>query len=513
MTRAFRQNLSKRLVDFLEIASYVFSADCATPRGKKWADGDSAEPWTRDFAFVIPVRDFDFWKARKIKGLIEEILGFLSNDKYSFTFVPLDQDRTDQSYFEFGDLQNWSFHGPDRVLMFSGGLDSLAGAVETAAGGGRLVLVSHRSVSTIDARQRTLFDELGKMFANRLIRVPVWINKRETLGREPTQRTRSFLFAALGTLVAHSLEAQGVRFYENGVVSVNLPLAQEVLRARASRTTHPIALHLLSELCAAVVERDFVVDNPYLFKTKTEVVKEIAMHGSAALIPLTCSCSHSMFQTATQRHCGRCSQCIDRKFATTAAGLQEYDADKDYVLDVFTGPRKEPLDRAIAIDYARHGIELSRWSESDVAGAFNAELTRAVRYYPKRSEAARQLISTHRRHGSTVSEVLEQKLKDNASSFLKGEIDSTSLLAMAFARTHLQKASASTSPHVERKADSSHDDDSQGPETAKLNKLCQLVSDLHAKIDAKGSTTPEKERKTKSEKARCRCLCGHNQKT
>ena len=48
--------------------------------------------------------------------------------------------------------------------MFSGGLDSLAGAVDTAVGGANLVLVSHRPVSTLDSRQKKLFAELQRRF-------------------------------------------------------------------------------------------------------------------------------------------------------------------------------------------------------------------------------------------------------------------------------------------------------------------------------------------------------------
>ena len=302
IAKIFRHDLSPRLIDFLEIASYVFSADCATPRGTQWTDDDSTEPWGRDLAFVIPVRQPDFWEAAKIKDLVGEVLGFLSNDTYSFRFVPLQRDRADQQpYFEFGDLKNWPFHSPERVLMFSGGLDSLAGAVETAAAGTKSVLVSHRPVSTLDSRQKKLFNELQKRFPGQLIHIPVWINKAESFGREPTQRTRSFLYSALGTLVAQSVHASGVRFYENGIVSLNLPIAQEVIRSRASRTTHPVTLHLLASLCAAVTERDFTVDNPYLFKTKAEVVASLAKHETAELIADSCSCSHSMFQPKTQR--------------------------------------------------------------------------------------------------------------------------------------------------------------------------------------------------------------------
>jgi len=440
VAKIFRHDLSTRLVDFLEIASYVFSADCATRRGTDWTDDDSTEPWGRDFAFVIPVREPDFWGTAKITDVIEEVLGFLSNDRYSFTFVPLERDRAEQQpYFEFGDLRNWPFHSPERVLMFSGGLDSLAGAVETATGGGRLVLVSHRPVSTLDSRQKKLFTELQKQFPDQLVHIPVWINKAESFGREPTQRTRSFLYSALGTLVAQSVEAGGVRFYENGVVSLNLPIAEEALRARASRTTHPLGLHLLSSLCAAVTERDFIVDNPYLFKTKTEVVASLATHQAAHLIAHTCSCSHSMFQSKTQRHCGRCSQCIDRRFATMGASLLAHDSEKDYVSDVFVGPRNGPLERAIAVDYTRHGIELDRRSENELAAIFNAEIGRAVRYEAKCGEAAQKIISMHKRHGEVVTRVLEQKVTENAAKLIRGTLDDTSLLALAIGEEHLRQ--------------------------------------------------------------------------
>jgi hypothetical protein len=365
------------------------------------------------------------------------VLNFLSNDSYSFHFVPLQRDRIDQQYFEFGEKKDWPFGHPERVVMFSGGLDSLAGAVEVASTGTKSVLVSHRSVSTLDARQRKLFADLEQRFPGQLIHVPVWINKAETFGREPTQRIRSFLYAALGTLVAHSVQAGGVRFYENGIVSLNLPIAQEVVRARASRTTHPIALHLLQALCAAITERNFAIDNPYLFRTKAEVVATLANNKAAELIADTCSCSHLMFQTKTQRHCGRCSQCIDRRFATSTAGLLAYDFDQDYVIDVFLGPRKDPLERAIAVDYTRHGIELHKRSEEELAAIFNTEISRAVRYEPKRGEAAQAIIAMHKRHGETVTRVLQQKVTDNAAGLVERTLEKTSLLALAIGQEWL----------------------------------------------------------------------------
>jgi hypothetical protein len=505
VAKVFRHNLFPRLIDFLEIASYVFSADCATQRGRKWADDDSTEPWGRDLSFIIPVRQPDFWQAPRIKDLIEEVLGFLSNDNYSFRFVPLQHDRADQQrYFEFGDLEEWPFQSPERVLMFSGGLDSLAGAVETAVAGTKSVLVSHRPVSTLDSRQKKLFSELQKRFPGQFIHVPVWINKSESFGREPTQRTRSFLYSALGTLVAQSVHAGGVRFYENGIVSLNLPIAQEAIRSRASRTTHPLALHLLASLCAAVTERDFSVDNPFLFKTKTEVVTTLATHETAYLIADSCSCSHSMFQSKTQHHCGRCSQCIDRRFATTAAGLLSYDSEKDYVIDVFGGPRKDPLEKAIALDYTRHGIELHQRSENELAALFNAEISRAVRYELKRSEAAQKIIAMHKRHGETVTRVLEQKVSENATKLVEGTLDSTSLLALTLGQgwPRHQQAALETKAEQSKRPDSGLNSSSpqelQGGVSARI---AEAFMQVLRKFGIVPSTRPKKRKKPKLTKA------------
>ncbi|MDA2915155.1 hypothetical protein MYX77_14610, partial [Acidobacteriia bacterium AH_259_A11_L15] len=80
------------------------------------------------------------------------------------------------------------------------------------------------------------------------LHIPVWINKDEALGREPTQRSRSFLYASLATAVAGVFGLRRIRFYENGVVSLNLPISAQVIGARATRSTHPKALKAFERL-------------------------------------------------------------------------------------------------------------------------------------------------------------------------------------------------------------------------------------------------------------------------
>jgi len=242
VAKVFQKHLSPRMKDLLEIAAYIYTADCATRRNGKWEDEEATEPWHRDFHFVIPVRDLAFWQRKDVGDLIARIIGCLSDDHCCFDFCAANSDERDQEYFQFSTDKDWSLYDQDRVFMFSGGLDSLAGAVVRASQKKGLVLVSHRPVAAQSKRQRDLFNALKKTYSVPMVHVPVWLNKDGSKGKEHTQRTRSFLYATLGAIVAHSVRAKGVSFFENGIVSLNFPVADEALRARASRTTHPLAL-------------------------------------------------------------------------------------------------------------------------------------------------------------------------------------------------------------------------------------------------------------------------------
>lgn len=438
VAKVLLQHLRPRLVDLLEIAAYVFTADCSTQRDGAWTDDHATEPWGRDFQFVLPVRDLDFWDSADVKQALKEMLHFLSNDQYNFAFQQLSHDRPVQEYLQFGD-DDWPFRRVERILMFSGGLDSLAGAVETAAGGGKLVLVSHRPVSTLDSRQRELFKQLQSTFPElQMIHVPVWVNKDKHFGREHYQRTRSFLYSAIGMVVGESIEAGGVRFFENGIVSLNLPPADEVLRARASRTTHPMTLQYFSKLYQLVTGRAFEVDNPYIFKTKKEVLEVIAGHDACHLIRHTCSCAHTgIFKPKSQWHCGTCSQCIDRRIAIIAAGLEDYDPETDYQSPVFTGPRAEGYDRNIAVDYVHHAFELRQMSAETISAQFNAQLSRAVRPFPRRLEVAERFVDLHRRHSETVCMVVKDQLSKHTGELFEGKLDDTCMLALVAGQQHL----------------------------------------------------------------------------
>ena len=376
-------------------------------------------------------------RATKVRNALVKVLTFLTNDEYLFDFVEVEHDREKQGYLCFGNEQDWPFYGVSRVVMFSGGLDSLAGAVDTVERGENLVLVSHRANGVMDSRQQELVSRLKAKYAGRIIHVPVWVNKDETLGRENTQRSRSFLFAALGAVVAESVRAGGISFFENGVVSLNLPLAEEVLRARASRTTHPRTLELMAKLLSLVADRPIAVDNPFIFKTKGDVATVLNVHGKAELIGYSVSCAHTIFMTREQPHCGVCSQCIDRKIGVLAAGLGSYDPDIDYAVNVFTGSRGDDrLKQNMAVDYVAHAVQLYQMSEDEIATRFNTELVRAAKPTGDVSASVRSLVDLHKRHGEAVFRVVYGQLREHAGDLLLGQIDSTSMLGLIHLNKH-----------------------------------------------------------------------------
>jgi hypothetical protein len=442
IARIFQSHLDGRIADVLDIAAFVYAADSAAPRGQAWTDEGATEAWARDFHLEIGVRDLAFWTQPDVQKLLNRVLFFLSDDRYRLTFERLHVDRPQQQYLNFGPAapDAWPFQDPARVLLFSGGLDSLAGAVERAARGEKLVLVSHRSVSILDHRQQELYRNLQNTFPKTLmLRVPVWINKQGGgRSREYTQRTRSFLFWALGLAVGTSVNAGGVEFFENGVVSLNLPIADQVLSARASRTTHPVAINMLHELSTLVTGRPFIVENPYIMMTKVDVIQRVVRHGGADLIKHSCSCSRTYAQRTVGWHCGCCSQCIDRRLAIIGSEAEEYDPEPDYRVPVLTGDRTLEADRTMAFSYVRHAHELSQMSPEQMAERFNTEISRAARAFSDPTQAARDLIDMHIRHGRSVRQVITTTLKVHAVDLLDGNLAPTSLLGLTVARQHLQ---------------------------------------------------------------------------
>jgi hypothetical protein len=396
------------LLDLLEVATYVYAADQAAARG---TPADLGACWRRTLSFRIPVRDPDRWNAAAVRDPLVEALEFLSEDAYHFEFVPRRPDPRPR-YFTFGGQR---FDRPvDEVVPFSGGMDSLAGAVEEAVVRGRHVaLVQHRSNPKLQPRH----DELVAALSDRALaagglvtHVPVVVNKDEGLTAETTQRSRSFLFAALAAAVGAMVGGPDrVRFYENGVVGLNLPITPAAVGARATRTTHPRTLAGFGRVLSAVTGRPFAVDCPFLWDTRADVVRRLAAAGCADLLRLSTSCGATRGMTKAQPHCGVCSQCVGRRFAVLAAGQQDHDPASGYQVEVLTGDRSDGDPRIILAAFldAAERVSHARGPADLVALFGEAARVLGAGSGPP-DEVARQVYALYRAHADDVNRVLDE---------------------------------------------------------------------------------------------------------
>jgi hypothetical protein len=409
-------NLPPAFSDLLEIATYVYCADQAVSRGGAGVDRLAAR-WRRRFHFRIGVRECSVWNSPDMQEALTSTLGFLSDDEYEFEFVTATDVMPVQKYLAgSAPPVEGEF---DEVCLFSGGLDSLGGAIEeVVVQGRRAALVTHQPVQKLVARYRTLRAGLNRRARQAPLFVPVTINKDQDLGKETTQRTRSFLYMALGACVARVLGQHRIRFYENGVLSFNLPPAAQVLGAKATRTTHPKVLKGYASILSLLANRPFQVENPFLWKTKTEVVQDIVARGCADLIAFSTSCAHTWVKTLLHPHCGTCSQCIDRRFAVLAAGAADLDPAHGYKVGLLLEERPNRLEQTMLAAYAETANAIDQMGFNEFFAKFG-EATRALRHVgTSADEAARRIYDLHKRHAAQVTAAVADAVQTNAPAIV-----------------------------------------------------------------------------------------------
>lgn len=403
-------NVPEVLLDLLEIAAYVYFADQSASRGGTAMKHMGAD-WRRRFRLHVPVRAPETWRHPEVVAALTKTLGFLTEDEFRFEFTQADRTPT-TPYLGFSDPQAAEVN-PDHVVLFSGGIDSFVGVADLLLGQGRRVaMVTQRSSTLLTSKQTALICALRDRAAPRALAFyPVSINKGSTKGVEFTQRSRSFMFAALALIVAHMSGRHHALFFENGVVSINLPVAEHVLGARASRTTHPRFLSDSGKLFSLLRGQPFEFRNPFIWKTKTEVLQAGVDAGVAALLGETFSCTRVREAAKTGLQCGVCSQCVDRRFAFAAAGLEPLDAPNRYNIEIFEGAGISAEKMVVAEGVVLRARRLAAVSKDEFLGS-QGEVYRALPYLPGSWEERTQaLFDLHRRHGLEVRSVLDHKIK------------------------------------------------------------------------------------------------------
>jgi len=379
----FNCHFPDRVKDLLEIAGYIYAADRLIKRGDPYQL--EYHSWSRNLHFHIKVRDFYFWDNPIIKEQLNELLCFMSGDKsYSFTFLKGAKDVGQKSLFDFEGIE-FDEKDNSEVALFSGGLDSLAGALQILeTSSSNLIIVSHHSNNPgVKRIQSDVYKMLRRDYGKRIKLFPFECNLTGDRAVEETQRTRLFLYTSIALSISIHTNKGEVNVFENGVTSINLSKRQDLINARASRTTHPKTLFLIERFFNSVSEKPIKINHPFIYKTKKGIFDLIKRFKKESYINSTLSCTKTFnkFQNNSQAtHCGTCSQCIDRRFSAYASGLEEFDA--IYNCDISKDPIIDLEGKAHLNSYLRFNHEMNSSAELSFYTEHLEAITDLVDYLP-----------------------------------------------------------------------------------------------------------------------------------
>lgn len=451
--------MSPRFFDLIRIATMVLGADGAVRRGALEDEDD--RHWRRSFEFVIGVEDLEFWRHSGVDADLAGTLGFLSQDSFAFHFVKRQKTPVvKQLRFSAGDGTTFvPWDNVSSVSMFSGGLDSFTGAADTIFNeGGAPLLVSHRAATKVTHRQERLFHGLQELAnqsgARQPHRLSVDVTKHDRkLRAEHTHRTRSLLYAAIGGAAARLIGLEEVRMYENGVVAINLPIAASVVGTRATRTAHPRVLSGFAKILSKVAEKQVSVVNPYVLRTRGEVLRVLSETPAADHARDTISCAHVHGSSTMHPHCGTCSQCIDRRLSFVATGLAHLDPEEGYEHRLATdewadGPRRNLLMSwlAKAQGYASTPNRETFFDENGDAARACMAITEL--WGTSSEDAAEHIFAMHRRHGEAVVKAVNVFRAAAASQRCTRRLGEFTLPVL-LAKKELEAAGLQTTPVAE----------------------------------------------------------------
>jgi 7-cyano-7-deazaguanine synthase in queuosine biosynthesis len=310
--------------DLIEIACNAYLQDRSVPRGAPDTDA-----WTRDLTIAVCARRPTVWTAPAVLASLTRLLEWLTADRWSIAVVSgpampstqqlrLPVDRTDRV-----------------VSLFSGGLDAVAGAALHMHGGAHLLGVAVETNTRMCNYQRATASALRQVTPGsfRLARVPCQrIGSRAK--EDASRRTRGFLFLVSGWVAARASGTHELLVFENGIGAINLPYTRAQHDVMTSRAVHPRTLELAAALFSLLDGETFTIRNPYLSRTKGEMVRGLPEVAAAAVM-LSESCDNAAAgRNDLSRRCGRCSSCLLRRVSLHAAQRADWDP-RPYLADTY----------------------------------------------------------------------------------------------------------------------------------------------------------------------------------
>lgn len=312
------KNLTTLEIDLLNVASSIFACDIAFRRGER-------EKISRQIDLTIPVVNHAIFDS--VQEKLQYALYFLCHDAWKIRFLP------SEGMPEATKV--WKQENDGVVLLFSGGLDAFSAAIYLGDKNKNVELVSHITANpTVRGAQENLYSYLQTEYPDQFNHTSVYVSGRKTkeyefpsdTEREDSQRTRSFLFLTLAGIISRRKGVQDIVYIaENGQLAIHLPLTAARISAFSTYTAHPEFLNEMESLLDKILGYPISIKNPYLYKTKAEVIKNIATNHSE-IIKQTISCWKASRIRGNKHHCGICIPCLIRRiaFEYSASPLPEY---------------------------------------------------------------------------------------------------------------------------------------------------------------------------------------------
>jgi 7-cyano-7-deazaguanine synthase in queuosine biosynthesis len=432
LASAVLATLGSHASDLIRIAAYVYAADQSIRRGSE--HDVYGKHWRRRFSMYIPVSDPAHWNQEWVRSQLAQTVGFISEDVWDFCFTQA-QPELEQLPLELTEQERWA--NPDSVILVSGGTDSLCAVVKALQEGTRPLLLSHRSTPIIDSRQQRLVDQLRRRFPHwELPHISMWIHRRGGDAVETTQRTRGFLYAAMGAAVAAQLNLTDVRLADNGIVSLNIPINAQLVGALASRSTHPKFIGLFNGLMPLLFSSGTIVTNPLWNKTRPEALEYLKVSSVTDLLQESVSCAHTRGGTVAHPHCGTCSQCVDRRFGTLAAQLEEHDISERYEVDIFSDELQEGNPRTLVESYVRFATDVEASSPEELFEKYPQFYDCILSSDSHPEKTALALVEMLKRHAANVLRVTADQIARHSLDIVKGTLPSTCLIRLVSAGQH-----------------------------------------------------------------------------
>jgi hypothetical protein len=271
---------------------------------------------------VLPVRHPELLNAKVFYSKLENLLEWATGSRWFFDF----QKRADtERNIEMQSLLFPSAPQTDQVLLWSGGLDALAGLyLQLQEYPEKMfVLFGTGSNENVYALQELLAKHIQEIFPGRcsLYRIPIRFQGSNRYRKNKITRARGLVFTMLGSACAYLMGQKKLYVYENGIGAINLPYRKSAVGLDHSRSVHPLTLMMVSDLISELLGEPFQIRNPFLFSTKAEMCHSLARDGKFKLASLSKSCDSPHRKQPEQ--CGYCSSCLLRRQALAASKIQD----------------------------------------------------------------------------------------------------------------------------------------------------------------------------------------------